>query len=229
MKNKFFLLVFCIATALNLQAQKKTVLIISLSKNNIRLCGIAEKNLTYNNVSRDSFAEYIFQSSISEAKTIFEKYSVHFLNEYSPYHFLPDSFFLLKQWNGFYINRADSSYQKIKSKSFSSESYHNIYYGVELNDKGKAVLNQAIKMSNCDYVLFINQFEIVSNKTTFSLSCEITDASLRKLLGDKNEWIADLFKKTYYDAVQYFTKSCIQNMLDNVEKYISQGKYSRTY
>jgi hypothetical protein len=215
----FLLLVF----AASAQDSKKTILVVPLHDNSIRLNTVTVKNLKYNHVTRDSFAEYVSLTASEECKKVFENYSVRQLNAYFSEEFVPDTFFTLKLWNCFYVDSKDNGQRMLKDKSWYSESYHNLYYGCELTERGKDALTEAIRISQCDYVLFVNEFETTS-RSIYSLSCELTSPALVKLYGNKNEWLADSGRRIYYDAVKYFVRMCENDMFLKVRKYIS-GEY----
>ncbi|HKR04216.1 MAG TPA: hypothetical protein VJY62_06220 [Bacteroidia bacterium] len=202
------------------QEQKKTLLVIPLSKNNIRLSSLTERNIKYNNMSHDSVINYIVNTVHSEMQNTFKDYSTRYLKEFTSTEEFPDSLYNLKLFNCFYYDSKDSSLKNIKYKSFYLESYHNNYYGYDLNHDGLKILKNAITSSKCDYVLFISKFEIINPNSAFSLHVEITDHALNRIYGNKNEMKKDISKTMYGDVLKYYIKSSCNDMLKKAERYL---------
>jgi len=215
-----FLVFFVAASA---QEQKKNILVIPLSQKNIHLSKKVGRILKNNHVPPDSLVQYIAHAAREEIKNIFQNYTLQFQDDDTA-QFLPDSLYSLKKFNCFYLDIADSSFRNNYEKSWAKDSYHNLYYGIELTGFGKEAVNIAILNSQCDYVLFINQFEIQANTPYFSLSCEIADKTLRKIYGNKNEWEAHLLHNLYYDVLKYYSKKSIREMLLKAEEYLKTIK-----
>ncbi|MEO5569562.1 MAG: hypothetical protein ABIT08_09580, partial [Bacteroidia bacterium] len=94
--KRIYLLVIMCPVFLFAQEQKKTLLIIPLYKNNIRLSSLAEKNIKYNNMNPDSVTDYILNTINSESEQVFKNYSLHYLKEFNSSVELPDSAYNLK-------------------------------------------------------------------------------------------------------------------------------------
>jgi hypothetical protein len=218
-KRICFLLFVC-PSFLFAQEQKKTLLVIPLSKNNIRLNSLAERNIKYNNISPDSLVSYIVNTVNSESENVFKNYSIKYLKEITSTEVFPDSLYHLKLFNCFYYDPKDSSLKNIKYNSISLESYHNNYYGCELNRDGLELLKSAITPAKCDYILFINKFEIINPNSGFSLHVEIWDNALSRIYGNKNEMKKDISKTMYSDVLKYFIRSSCNGMLKKAEKYL---------
>lgn len=218
-KRICFLLLVC-PFFLFAQEQKKILLVSPLSKNNIRLSSLAERNIKYNNISHDSLINFILTAANSELENIFQDYSVRYLKEFTSSEEFPDSLYSLKLFNCFYYDSKDSSLKNIKYKSFSLESYHNNYYGCDLNDAGLEILKSAISSSRCDYILFINKFEIINPNSSFSLHVEILDNALNRIYGNKNEMQKDISKTMYSDVLKYYIKSACDDMLEKADSYL---------
>ena len=218
-KRICFLLFIC-PVFLFAQEQKKTLLIVPLSKNNIRLNSLAERNIKYNNMNHDSVISYIISTVNSELQNVFKNYSIRYLKEFNSKGNFPDSLYNLKLFNCFYYDSKDSSLKNIKYNSISLESYHNNYYGCDLNPEGLEILTNAVTSSKCDYIVFINKFEIIHPNSAFSLHIEIFDNALNRIYGNKNEMKRDISKTMYSDVLKYYIKSSCNNMLVKAEKYL---------
>jgi hypothetical protein len=220
--KKICLLVFLCPFLLFAQEQKKTLLIVPLSKNNVWINSVTGKSIKYNNISRDSLADYIIHTTNSELQNIFKDYSLKYLSEFSSSEELPDSMYKLKLFNCFYFDSKDSSLKNIRNKPYSMDSYHNNYYGIELNHDGLKLLKQSITASKCDYILFINKFEIINPNSAFCMHVEIMDNALNRIYGNKNEQQKDVSKTMYYDVLKFYIKSTCTNMMEKVRGYLKE-------
>ena len=202
------------------QEQKKKLLIIPISKSNIRLSSLTEKNIAYNNISPDSLNNFILKTIDAELKEIFKDYTLRYFDEYNSAPTLTDSAYHLKLWSCFYFEGADSSMRNIKnSKGESMDSYHNNYYGCDLNTYGIEIIKQAITSSKCDYVLFINKFEIINPNSLFCLHVEVMDKNLNRIYGSKNELKKDISKTMYPDVLKYYIQQANREQLTRLEQY----------
>lgn len=101
------------------------------------------------------------------------------------------------------------------------ESYHNNYYGYTLTENWKSNFRIALADSTCDFILFINQFEIINPNSIMSLHVELYDATLNKIYGNKNEVAKSISKTMYLDVLKYFIDDSVNDMLNKVDIYLS--------
>ena len=104
------------------------------------------------------------------------------------------------------------------------DSYHNNYYSCDLNRDGLELLKQSITASRCNYILFINKFEIINPNSAFSLHVEIMDNTLNRIYGNKNEEQRGISKTMYYDVLKFYVKSTCTNMMQRVTGYLKEIK-----
>lgn len=221
MTNYFFLLFLFVPYLLFGQAGTQKVLVVPLSANHIRLSSLTEKTIRYNNASRDSILNYIV--SAVNSKVILKNFSIVSSVDLPILRSFPDTVCELKKWNCFYKAGLDySQVIMIKNNDQSVlESYHNNYYGYILTENWKSNFRIALADSKCDFILFINQFEIINPNSIMSLHVELYDATLNKIYGNKNE-VAKSFSKTMYlDVLKYFIDDSVNDMLNKVDIYLS--------
>lgn len=221
MVQKIFLIIIIFPFVLVGQEQQKTLLIVPPSKNSIRFSSLTERNIKYNSINRDSIIEFIVSTINSEVKVVLKKYSLKYLKEFTSSDAMPDTSYELKLWNCFYYNTNDSSLNSIKNnRAVTMNSYHNNYYGSNLNQYGLEILKKTVTLSKCDYILFINKFEIINPNSYFSLHVEVLDNSLNRIYGNKNEIKREISKTMYSDVLRYYIRASCEEMLEKVDQFL---------
>ncbi len=202
--------------------QKKSLLIVPISVNNIKFSPLVERNLKYNHVHPDSIKEYVVNIIDKTLTGLFKNYSIYYLKEFNNSAVLTDSIYKIKKWNCFYFNFKDSSVKNIQNvRGTSINSYHNNYYGCDLTTNGYKILKEAVNVSKCDYILFINRFEIINPNSIFSLHMEVMDKELKKIYGNKNEINRAISKSMYYEVLKYYIKLSTDDMLGKMNIYLN--------
>jgi hypothetical protein len=216
--KKVLLLLFLLPLLAAAQQENKTLLVVPLHKDNIHLSNLIKKNLNYNRVAEDSLLNYVVGNLNAQVKSIFKGYSVHFWDKN-----FSGNDVTLKLWSCFYRDLATENVYNLKNTQGSKESYHNLYYGVELSPQMKEDLLTKIQSLNCDYVLFLNEFEVGSG-STFSLSCEVMNNKMEKIYGNKKEIEEDVVRNMYYDVLKFYVRETEEKILMAVKDYLNNKK-----
>jgi hypothetical protein len=217
MAMKPLLLILFIPLLLSAQDTRKKMLVVPLFEKHIKIKGIAARCIRYNNITEAAVAHTIFETTLAKLSSTFSDWELIYIHRNAVAAAI-DTSYELRLRNRFYYDAKDSSYHMIIKHT--PDSYHSNYYACELNENGKSMLKEAIQKSGCDYVLFINEFEIINPGATFSISSELMDKNMKKIYGNKNELRKEVGRTMYYDVFEYYLKEVADNLLKNMKEYI---------